>query len=72
MTPAQAQYKMRQPRRCKIVGASGEKLDWESWYYVEGGGLDIMVRKPGGRRHRRREDHHEAARAGAGADSSCW
>ena len=48
MTPAQAQYKMRQPRRCKIVGASGEKLDWESWYYVEGGGLDIMVRKPGG------------------------
>jgi len=47
MTRAQAQYKMRQSRRCQIGGAASDKLDWQAWYYVEGAGLDVMVRKPG-------------------------
>lgn len=48
MNRAKAQYAMRQPRRCTITGsASLGKLNWESWYYVEPGGLDVMVRKPG-------------------------
>jgi hypothetical protein len=47
---SQAKYVMRQPRRSRVVGNVDPKLDsnpWESWYYVEPGGIDIMVRKGG-------------------------
>ena len=49
MNKSSAQYRMRQPRKCQIEGnVSSDNNPWESWYYVGfGGGLDVMVRKPG-------------------------
>lgn len=57
MNRAKAQYIMRQPRKCRILGnvivgnaearKALEESAWQAWYYVEGEGLDIMVRKPG-------------------------
>lgn len=47
MNRARAQYTMRRPRRCEVAGQTGQKLDWQSWYYVAEYGLDVMVRKPG-------------------------
>lgn len=48
MKRSTAQYRMRLPRRCKVVGnVSNDRNPWESWYYVESGGIDVMVRKPG-------------------------
>lgn len=47
MTPAKAQYTMRQPRKCQIAGGVSKRLNWEAWYYVESRGIDILVRKPG-------------------------
>jgi hypothetical protein len=48
MNKAQAQCRIRQPRRCLITGNVANDVNpWASWYYVEPGGVNGMVRKPG-------------------------
>jgi hypothetical protein len=49
MKASRAQYTMRHPRKCRLIGFASvdDKKLWESWYYVEGRGLDIMVCKQG-------------------------
>lgn len=48
MNRARAQYIMRQPRKCFIGGfIAKDPNPWASWYYVEPGGVNVMVRKPG-------------------------
>lgn len=49
MDGSYAERAMRQPRKCKIIGniAKNDPNPWESWYYVDHRGLDVMVRKAG-------------------------
>lgn len=46
MNKAQAQHSMRKPRNCRMVSNAADGSPWEGWYYVEGRGLDILVRAP--------------------------
>lgn len=48
MDGSYAERAMRKPRKCKVIGfAAKDTKAWESWYYVERRGLDIMVCKQG-------------------------
>lgn len=49
MNKAQAQHSMRKPRNCRMVSNAADGSPWEGWYYIEGRGLDILVRSPNDR-----------------------